>query len=98
VHHHFLHQFPNGWPIEEFLKTYLKNKRSYARKQGYLNQQTNLDLYDDDEEQEQEQEQEQEEERLGGKDKGNGKAIEQDDSEIKDPDVSDDMYGSDVPV
>jgi hypothetical protein len=31
-----LQQFPNGWPVEEFLKTYLKNKRTYARKQGYL--------------------------------------------------------------
>ena len=29
-------RFPNGWPVEEFLKTYLKNKRTYARKQGYL--------------------------------------------------------------
>jgi hypothetical protein len=35
---------------------------------------------------------------LGGKDKGKEKAIEQDDSEIEDPDVSDDMYESDVPV
>lgn len=31
-----MQQFPNGWPVEEFLKTYLKNKRTYARKQGYL--------------------------------------------------------------
>ena len=87
--------FPNSWLIKEFLKTYLKNKCSYACKRGYLNQQINLDLYDDEEEQEQEQEQE---DRLGGKDKGKGKAIEQDDSETEDPDVSDDMYGSDVPV
>jgi hypothetical protein len=35
---------------------------------------------------------------LEGEDKGKAKAIEQDDSEIEDPDVSDDMYGSDVPV
>jgi hypothetical protein len=35
---------------------------------------------------------------LGDKDKGKEKAIKQDNSEIEDPDVSDDMYGSDVPV
>ena len=70
-----------------------KNKCSYAHKQGYLTEKTNLDQDDDEEVQEQEQE-----ERLGGKDKGNGRQIEQDDSEIEDPDVSNDMYGSDVPV
>ena len=91
--HHFLHQFPNGWPVEEFLKTYLKNKRSYARKRGYLNETTNQkqDQYDHEEE-------EQEEERLGGKGKGKGKEIEEYNSEIEDPDVPDDFYGSDMPV
>jgi hypothetical protein len=34
-------KFPHGWAIEEFLKTNLKNKRAYARKRGYLVNQTN---------------------------------------------------------
>ena len=34
---------------------------------------------------------------MGGKGKGKGKEIKDNDSEIADPDVSDDMYGSDVP-
>lgn len=53
--HAFLHRFPNGWPVEEFLKTYLKNKRTYARRQGYLKERNqkedSSDDNDDDEEQ-----------------------------------------------
>jgi hypothetical protein len=92
--HHFLHQFPNGWPVEEFLKTYLKNKCTYAYKWGYLTEKTSQkqDQYDHEEEQEQE-------ERLGGKDKGKrkGKEIEEYNGEIEDPDA-DDFYGSNMPV
>ena len=41
-HSHFK-KFPHGWPIEEFLKSNLKNKRAYARRRGYLGDQTNRD-------------------------------------------------------
>jgi len=76
--------------VEEFLKTYLKNKRCYARKRGYLTEKTNQkqEHYDDDEEEEEQ------EERLGGKDKGKGREIPEYDSEMEDPDVPDDGYGS----
>ena len=55
--HNFLNRFPHGWPVEEFLKTYLKNKRAYARKRGYLTENINqkqaqLDGDDDEEEEE----------------------------------------------
>ena len=75
--HNFLHQFTHGWLVEEFLKTYLKNKHSYAHKRGYLTENTNQkqDQYDEDQEQE---------ERWGGKEKGKGKEIEENDSEIED--------------
>ena len=43
--HSYLNRFPNAWPVEEFLKTYLKNKRAYARKRGYLKE--NKDPGDD---------------------------------------------------
>jgi hypothetical protein len=78
--------------VEEFLKTYLKNKRSYARKQGYLTEKTNQkpEQSDDDDDEQQE-----EEERLGGKDKGKGKEIPEYDSETENLDVpDDDAYGS----
>ena len=41
----YLNRFPNAWPVEEFLKTYLKNKHAYARKRGYLEE--NKDPGDD---------------------------------------------------
>ncbi|KAF8229723.1 hypothetical protein L208DRAFT_1154457, partial [Tricholoma matsutake] len=41
--HGYFKQFPHGWPIEEFLKSNLKNKRAYACKRGYLGDQTNRD-------------------------------------------------------
>ena len=76
--HNFLHQFPNGWPVEEFLKTYLKNKRAYARKRGYLTVKTNQKQDQDDEEEEQDKDIEEH--------NGSGKG--QSDSEHDD----DDMY------
>ncbi|KAF8224790.1 hypothetical protein L208DRAFT_1128737, partial [Tricholoma matsutake] len=30
--HSYFKRFPHGWPIEEFLKSNLKNKHAYARK------------------------------------------------------------------
>ena len=63
--HSFLNRFPHGWPIEEFIKTYLKNKRTYARKQGYLTENTNRKKqhwHDEDEEEEEEQQQKEQEE------------------------------------
>ena len=46
--HSFLSRYSHGWPIEEFLKTYLKNKRAYGRKRGYLMGNTNkMDDVDD---------------------------------------------------
>ena len=83
--HHFLHQFPNGWPVEEFLKTYLKNKCTYARKQGYLTEKTNW-----------EQDQDQDDEEEEDKGKGKEKDIQEKDSEIEDTDVPDDMYESEA--
>jgi hypothetical protein len=72
--------------VEEFLKTYLKNKCSYARKQGYHEKPNQKQ--DCHEEEEEEEEEEGEEEGGGGKDKDKGKAreIEKDNS---------DFYGSD---
>ena len=72
------------------MKTYLKNKCCYARKRGYLTEKTNQkpEHYDDDEQEEEQ------EERLGGKDKGKGREIPEYDSEMEDPDVPDDVYGS----
>ena len=57
--HTFLNQYPGGWPVEEFLKTYLKNKRSYAHKKGYLenaNQKQDSDGDGDDDDQQEEEE------------------------------------------
>ncbi|KAF8237099.1 hypothetical protein L208DRAFT_1389937, partial [Tricholoma matsutake] len=45
--HGYFKQFPHGWPIEEFLKLNLKNKCVYARKRGYLGDQTNRDKEED---------------------------------------------------
>ena len=73
---------------------YLKNKHSYACKWGPLPETSNQRLDQHDEEKQEQQEQEQEK-RWGGKGKGKEREIE---SEIEDADVSDDMYGSDVPV
>jgi hypothetical protein len=57
--HAFLNRYPRGWPVEEFLKTYLKNKRAYARRQGYLTESTNQKQgrHDEDEEQNEDEEQ-----------------------------------------
>jgi hypothetical protein len=71
--------------VEEFVKTYLKNKRSYARKKGYLAETTNQK-----QEQEQEEEEEEEEEEEG-RGKGKGKEIDMGDSDVPD----DDLNGSD---
>jgi hypothetical protein len=71
--------------VEEFVKTYLKNKRSYARKKGYLTETTN-------QKQDTEEEEEKEEEEEGrGKGKGKGKEIDMGDSDVPD----DDLNGSD---
>ena len=74
--------------MEEFLKTYLKNKRSYARRKGYL-ETTNP-------KQDRHEEEEEEEEEGRGKGKGKEKEIDMGDSDVPD----DDMYGSDqdIPV
>ena len=40
-YHNYFKKFPHGWAIEEFLKSNLKNKHSYAHKQGYLGDWTN---------------------------------------------------------
>ena len=40
--HRCLNWYPHGWPVEEFLKIYLKNKRIYACKWGYLTENTNV--------------------------------------------------------
>ena len=56
-HHDFLNRYPCSWPVEEFLKTYLKNKHAYARKQGYPTESNQKqDMQDDDEEQDDEPE------------------------------------------
>ena len=84
--HNFLNRFPHCWPVEEFLKSYLKNKRAYARKRGYLTENTNQkqgwrqhDDDDDNNEEEEEEEDgeeknEEEEEEGGGYEwsRGNG--------------------------
>ena len=65
--HKFLNRFPHGWPVEEFLKTYLKNKRAYARKRGYLTENTNQKQaqHDDDDEEEEEEEDRDDKEEVG---------------------------------
>jgi hypothetical protein len=73
------------------LKTYLKNKCSYARKQGYLTETTNQKQ--DDEAQGQEEQEEQEEQEGQERCKGKGK-----EREMEVPDCSDDMYGFHIPV
>jgi hypothetical protein len=110
--HNFLNRYPHGWPIEEFIKTYLKNKRTYARKQGYLMENTNQkqhrhDDEDDDEDEEEEEgqqqqqkEQEEEESQEEGNDKetegGNG-WLNRGDGWHRGP-TDEDIYGSDVPA
>jgi regulatory protein YycI of two-component signal transduction system YycFG len=89
--------------VEEFLKTYLKNKCSYSRKRGYLTEKTNQkqDQHVEEEEQEDleqedlEQEDLEQEEGRGYKGKGKERQIEEDDgdSEVSNPD---DFYGSPV--
>jgi len=87
--------------VEEFLKTYLKNKRSYGRKRGYLGEKTNQKQDLEEEEEEDKQDKESDEE----KDK---ETDEEDDQEIhkdrewargsgwgRDP-SADDMYGSEM--
>lgn len=72
--HHFLHQFPQAWPVEEFLKVYLKNKRTYARKQGYLkesNQKQDISRSNDEEEEDEDEDAENSREEEGnGLDQG----------------------------
>jgi hypothetical protein len=38
----------HGWAVEEFLKTQLKNRRAYARKQGFLQDIANMDNQESD--------------------------------------------------
>ena len=38
----YFKKFAHGWAIEEFLKSQLKNKRAYARKNGFLEDIKNL--------------------------------------------------------
>ena len=75
--HNFLNQFPHCWPVEEFLKSYLKNKRAYACKRGYLTENTNQKQgwrqHDDDDDDDEEEEEEEEEEEGGYEwSRGNG--------------------------
>lgn len=81
--HDFLNRYPHGWPVEEFLKTYLKNKRAYARKRGYLtdiNQKPNRydDVDDDDGEEQEQDEQEQDEQEQDEQEQENGEIEEGD--------------------
>lgn len=50
--HSYFRRFPHGWAVEEFLKANLKNKRAYARKRGYLGDQTNIGVESDKEDKE----------------------------------------------
>ena len=75
--HNFLNRFPHCWPVEEFLKCYLKNKHAYAHKQGYLTENTNQKQgwrqHDDDDDNNEEEEEEEEEEEGGYEwSRGNG--------------------------
>jgi hypothetical protein len=76
--------------LRNFLR--LTSRISVSMHISYLNDKTNQKQNEYNGEQEKEEE---EEEGLGGKGKGKAKEIEEDDSEIGDPD---DMYGSDMPV
>ena len=38
----YFKKFAHGWAIEEFLKSQLKNRRAYARKNGFLEDIKNL--------------------------------------------------------
>ena len=40
--HKYFKQFPHGWPIEEFIKSSLKNKHTYAYKQEYFEELSNV--------------------------------------------------------
>ena len=40
--HECFKQFPHGWPIEEFIKSSLKNKHTYACKQEYFEELSNV--------------------------------------------------------
>ena len=40
--HEYFKQFPHGWPIEKFIKSSLKNKRTYAHKKGYFEELSNV--------------------------------------------------------
>lgn len=46
--HGFFNRFAHGWVIEEFLKTYLKNKCSYARKVRCLEDNTNQEQHQEE--------------------------------------------------
>ena len=68
-----MNRYPQAWPVEEFLKTNLKNKRAYARKRGYLSDNTNQKQgrHDDDAEEEKDDDDDEEEED-GGHDEEEG--------------------------
>lgn len=46
----YFKKFAHGWAIEEFLKSQLKNRRAYARKNGFLEDigGSNIQVHDDD--------------------------------------------------
>ena len=74
--------------MEEFLKTYLKNKCSYAHKRGYLGENTNHKQEEaSDDEQKQEQKQEIYKDHTWGRVNGLGKASGEDDGDIYASDV-----------
>ena len=82
--------------MEELIKTYLKNKCTYACKQGYLTESTNQKWHRHNDEEEQEEEKqdgdEETEEGNGWWSRGDGWNRGPSNSD----DANDDMYGSDV--
>ena len=85
-----MNRYPHAWPVEEFLKTNLKNKRAYARKRGYLRENTNQKQgqHDDDDAEEENDDDEEEdgghddeEEEDGGHDEEEGQGQKQEQKE-----------------